>query len=61
MIRAFSNKNLISYLKIFQKEIDNIIDKIDNSLEKNQNIDMLMLLRELIFRNSTSKLILKKN
>lgn len=53
--KAFSPKNLQSFLHIYNTEGNTMIHKIQDCLDKKQNIDLLVLFRELTIRNGASK------
>ncbi|KNC21964.1 putative cytochrome P450 313a4 [Lucilia cuprina] len=58
--RAFTPKNLSSFFSIFHKEIDKVIEQIQLSLDKGEDIDMLLIFRELTLKNG-SKTTIKRD
>ncbi|KAM7342809.1 putative cytochrome P450 313a4 [Cochliomyia hominivorax] len=58
--KAFSNKNLLSFVPLFNTEVHRIIENIDQSLEKGENIDMMRLFEQLTLKIASGT-ILKKD
>lgn len=53
--KAFSHKMLLSLLPTFNTEIDNLVNDLQQSMDKGEDIDLLVKLRVLTLKNSTSK------
>ncbi|XP_065368966.1 probable cytochrome P450 313a4 [Calliphora vicina] len=58
--KAFSHKNLSSFVPLFNTEINSLIQKVQKSLDNAEDVDMLLIFRLLTLKMST-KTVLKRD
>ncbi|XP_065368964.1 probable cytochrome P450 313a4 [Calliphora vicina] len=58
--KAFSHKNLSSFVPLFNKEINSLIQQIQKSLEKAEDVDTFLIFRSLTI-NMATKTVLKRD
>ncbi|KAM7343555.1 putative cytochrome P450 313a4 [Cochliomyia hominivorax] len=53
LTKSFSHKNIVSFLSIFQYEINNLIQEIDKEMEKGENMkNLLPIIRQITLKTS---------
>ncbi|KAM7341963.1 uncharacterized protein ACRADG_009556 [Cochliomyia hominivorax] len=55
--KAFSNKNLLSFIPLFNKEVNRIIEQIDRSLEKGEHMELMELFEKLTLKIASATIL----